>query len=335
MTVEPRLLLEELRALCRGPGVQAPAVDRQVGPAIREVCGIGTADGPEAARTRLRTWVDGIVERFPSDVRLAVTVPLALHEGAQYRFLSERIEWLAEQQDRGTRTMRRRIDAGLLRLVEAALEAAPGPAAPLPVQPGPAAPVPSAGDGWHVTEFEALLRLDGPTPSCTERRTLIADRDGVDRITWSMSLPAATDDSPPGDLDVEVLHGVELIESVRPSPRRFLLHLRLPQALRAGQTHRFSLEVRVPLGQQMRPTYVFWPERPCSRFSLVVRFPTEAPPASVWRVDGAFHRDTDDLVVGPDLLALNGIGEVEVAFADPKPDRGYGIQWRPSPVPAA
>lgn len=328
MTVEPRLLLEEFRALCRGPGVQAPAIDRQVGPAIREVCGLSPDDGPETVRTRLGAWVNGLVEHFPSDVRLAVTVPLALHDQAQYRFLSDRIEWLADQQDRAARTVRRRIDDGLARLVEAALEA-------VPVTSTPVAPVPSTEDGWHVTDFEALLRLDGPTPSCTERRTLMADRDGLDRITWSMSLPAATDDGPPGDLDVEVLHGVELIESVRPSPRRFLLHLRLPRPLRAGQTHRFSLEVRVPLGQQMRPTYMFWPERPCNRFSLVVRFPPEAPPSSVWRVDGAFHRDSDDLAEGPHLLAPNGIGEVEVAFANPKPDRGYGIQWRPGTIPAA
>lgn len=327
MTVEPRLLLEEFRALCRGPGVQAPAIDRQVGPAIREACGISRIDGPEAVRARLGAWVNGLVEHFPADVRLAVTVPLALHEHARYRFLSDRIEWLADQQDRAARTMRRRIDAGLVRLVEAALESAHVASPPL-------GPVLSTDDGWHVTEFEALLRLDGPTPSCTERRTLMADRDGLDRITWSMSLPAATDDGPPGDLDVEVLHGVQLIESVRPSPRRFLLHLRLPRQLRAGQTHRFSLEVRVPLGQQMRPSYMFWPERPCRRFSLVVRFPTERPPSSVWRVDEAFHRDSDDLAVGPNLLAPNGIGEVEVAFANPRPDRGYGIQWRPGTAPA-
>ena len=245
-----------------------------------------------------------------------MTAPLALHEDAQYRFLSERVEWLAAQQDRGARTIRRRIDAGLMRLVEAALDS-------LPVEP------PSATGSWHVTEFEALLRLDGPTPSCTERRTIVAERDGIERITWSITIPAVAEEGPPGDLDVEVLRGVELIATERPSPRRFLLHLRLPRPLRAGESHQFSLEVRVPRGQQMRPTYVFWPERPCERFSLVVRFPQEDPPAAVWRVDGAFHRDIDDLGQGQDLLPVNGIGEVEISFRNPRPDRGYGVQWRP------
>ncbi|MBB5959574.1 hypothetical protein FHS29_006195 [Saccharothrix tamanrassetensis] len=318
MTVQPDLLLSELRALCRGPGMQAPAIDRQVGPALQEVCGITGADGAETVRNKIRAWVDGIVERFPLDLRLTVTAPLALHEGAQYRFLNERVDWLAAQQERGARTMRRRIDEGLIRLVEAALDATP--------QPAPR----SREDGWRVSDFEAVLRLDGTTPSCTERRTLVADCDGIDRITWSISIPAATGDGAPADLDVEVLHGVELLSTERPSPRRFLLHLKLPRTLRAGEAHRFSLHVQVPEGQPMRPTYVFWPERPCDHFNLVVRFPSTALPASVWRVDGAFHRDIDDLAEGRDLVRPNGIGEVEVDFSGLRPDRGYGIQWRPA-----
>ncbi len=330
MTASAKQLTNELRALCRGQGVQAPGIDKLVGPALREVCGIGESDGPEAVRTKVGRWVTGITEHFPTELGLAVLAPLGLHGETQSRFLSDRVGWLAALQNRGPRTVRRRIDVGLARLVEAALEQV------APVEP------PDPENSWHVSEFDALLRLDGPTPTCTERRTIHADRDGVDEVAWSITLPPASDDGVPGDLDVQVLHGVELISSERPAPRRFLLRLRLPRPLLAGQTHQFSLEVRVPRGQSMRPTYVFWPERACDRFRLVVRFPTDDPPAALWRVDGAFHRDIDDLAEGSDLLTVNGIGEVDVSFPNPRPDRGYGVQWRPrtpdwpgAPVPRA
>ncbi|MCS7477484.1 hypothetical protein ACFFQW_47310 [Umezawaea endophytica] len=317
MTATSTSLMNELRALCRGQGVQAPGIDRQVGPALREVCGIVPSDGPEMIRVKLGRWVTDIVDQFPTELRLAVLAPLGLHEEAQSRFLNDRVDWLAKLQDRGHRTIRRRVEAGLTRLVEAALER---------VVPAEA---PDPENGWRLVEFDALLRLDGETPTCTERRTIRAERDGVDEVVWSISLPPASESGVPGDLDVQVLHGVELISAERPSPRRFLMRLRLPRALRAGQTHQYSLEVRVPRGQPMRPTYVFWPERGCDLFRLVARFPLDDPPAALWRVDGAFHRDLDDQAEGGDLLEVNGIGEVEVSFPHPRPAHGYGIQWRP------
>lgn len=317
MSVSPVQLTNELQALCRGQGAQAPGIDRQIGPALRQVCGIDGDDDPETVRTKFRAWVDGIVEGFPTDLRLMVVAPLALHEEAQHRFLADRIEWLAARQDRGPRTIRRRINVGLARLVEAALSRDRTPARPE-----------GGDDPYHVAEFDALLRLDGVTPTCLERRTVVADRDGVDEVTWSISLPPATGDGLPGDLDVQVVQGVELARMRRPSPRRFMLTLRLPHPLGAGERHQFALEVRVPVGQPMRPTYVFWPERRCERFRLVVRFPRDGGPADVWRVDGAFHRDADDLTPGDDRLAVNEIGEVEVDFPHPREGRGYGVQWR-------
>ena len=322
-------LLSELRALCRGRGVQTPGLDRQVGPALREACGIAESDGADGVREKIRAWVSALVDGFPDDLRLAVTTPLALHDEAQHPFLSHRIQWLADKTCRDSRTTRRRIDEGLARLVEAAaLERLPRTPRPLAVD-----------DGWHTSEFEALLRLDGASPTCTERRTIRADRDGVDRITWSMTLPAASPDGGLGNLDVRILQGVELISSERRSPRRFVQHLRLPRTLTAGETHQFSLEVGIPSGQPMRPTYTFWPERACERFRLAIRFSRAEPPASVWRTDGAYPGDTDDMVENEDLLAVNGIGEVEVSFENLEEHRGYGVQWRPggqdlsAPVP--
>jgi hypothetical protein len=131
-------LLNELRALCRGQGVRAPDIDRQVGPALREVCGIDLSDGPEAVRAKLSHWVTGIVNQFSPELRLAVLVPLGLQENAWARFLSDRVDWLSQILNQSPRTTRRRIETGLTQLVEAATDSADAP---------------GLENGWRLAKF--------------------------------------------------------------------------------------------------------------------------------------------------------------------------------------
>jgi hypothetical protein len=312
MTVSEKLMAE-LKGLRRGRGLHAPNLERVVGPMLRKLCDIDEGAGAETVRDRVRSWVLETTEHFPDDLRIVTTTSLGINPEVQHVFLAERVAWLAQRLDRDARTVRRRMDAGLTRLVEAAVA--------VEVQEI------EYGEPWRLQHFSALLRLDGPTPVCTERRTIVATREGVDQIPWSISLPKAGDD--PVGLDVQVLQGAVLARMERPSPRRFQLQLRLPHTLRAGQTHSFSLDVCVPLGQQIPPTYVFWPERPCDRFDLVVRFHPDRLPQLVWRVADVFHRDADELEPGPDLLRVDCIGEVSASFLRPRPGRGHGIQWKP------
>lgn len=312
MTVSVELMAE-LKGLRRGRGLHAPNLERLVGPVLRKVCGIDEDAGAETVRERVRNWVHEATEQFPEDLRIVTTTSLGMNPEVQHVFLAQRVEWLARLLDRDVRTVRRRMDAGLTRLVEAAV--------------GVEAQDVDHGDPWRLQRFSALLRLDGPTPVCTERRTIVATRDGVDQILWSMSLPKAGDD--PVGLDVKVLQGAVLARMERPSSRRFQLLLRLPNALRAGQAHSFSLDVCVPLGQPMPPTFVFWPERPCDRFDLVVRFHPDRLPRLVWRVSDVFHRDADELEPGSDKLAIDYVGEVAASFVRLRPGRGHGIQWKP------
>lgn len=314
MTVSADQLMEDLKRLRRGRGLHAPNLDQLVGPALRELCGIAAGSGAEVARERIRGWVTEATRSFPEDLRIVTTTALGMNPDAQHPFLTDRIAWLGGRLDRDMRTIRRRVDVGLIRLVETAVSAT------APAQP--------SDDGFRVQRFSALLRLDGPTPVCTEQRTIIATRDGIQLIPWSISVPRASEDLPTS-IDVQVLQGAVLTRTERPSRRRFLLHLRLPAALRSGQTHMFSLDVRVPYGQPMRPTYVFWPERRCERFDLTVRFDSEHPPKRVWRVRDVFHRDADEIEPGSDLLTPDAIGEVAVSFVEPRIGRGYGIQWLP------
>ncbi|WP_216209862.1 hypothetical protein [Amycolatopsis aidingensis] len=316
MTLSSNQLMDEFKLLRRGRGLHAPGLDRVVGPALRELCGISKDDGAEMIRERIRSWVLGKIESFPEDLRTATATSLGLNNEAQQPFLGDRVRWLARGASRDVRTIRRRMDTGLTRLVEAAGRQ----------------PVPDHGGErdhtWHVRHFSAVLRMDGPTPVCTERREIVAAKDGIEWIPWSISIPRGPEGRP-ADLDVRVVHGAVLASTERPSARRFLMGLQLPERLQAGQTHTFSLEVRIPQGQAMRPTYVFWPERRCERFDLVIRFGLERIPEAVWRLSDVFHRDADEGEPGADQLTVNGVGEVAASFTEPRPGRGYGIQWRP------
>ncbi len=314
-TSGPDALFNELRQLSRGRGVHALHIDRHVGPTLLQLCDLTTLDGPETVRRKVGDWVHAKTQQLPHHLRLAVTTPLGLNPDAQFRFLQQRINWLAAEQDRSPGTCRRRIDEAMTRLVEVALTPATGPGT---------TPV-TREHTWHVRDFEAILSLDGDTPRCTESRTIVADRDGLDRIMWSLTL-ARHEDGASAKVDISVLHGAQLLSKEWPSPRRIMMHLGLPRRLKAGELHELVLQISLPHDQPMSPRYVFWPERRCERFRLVTRF-GEAVPSAVWRVDHVFHRDADEIDTGRDYLPANELGEVHVAFADLQAGHGYGIRW--------
>ncbi|WP_285743221.1 hypothetical protein [Lentzea sp. NBRC 105346] len=203
MAVSSKLLIGELKALRRGRGVHTPGLDRHVGPALREACGISDCDGAEVVREKLGAWVADLVRTLPDDLRLAVTTPLGLNPDAQHVFLAHRVEWLASRLQRDSRTVRRRIDDGLTRLVEAALH-----------------PAQQAQEDWYVARIQVLLRLDAPSPVRVEQWTVIALRDGVDQIP----LPCSA--------NFEVVYGAV------PDGRA----LRFPRPLRTGETHEFCVQ---------------------------------------------------------------------------------------------
>lgn len=316
-TSGPDALFDELRRLSRGRGLHMLNVHRNVGPALRQLCDLTDLDGPETVRRKITEWVQAATLPLPDHLRVAVTTPLGLNPEAPFRFLQQRIDWLAAEQNRSPVTSRRRIDEAMTRLVEAALT---------PTARHNAISV-SREHTWHVREFEAILSLDGDTPRCTESRTIVADRDGLERITWSITIARPEGGDTPADLEVTPLHGVQLLSKERPSPRRILMHLGLPRRLKAGDLHDFVLQVTVPHGQPMSPQYVYWPERRCERFRLVTRFGEHAVPSAVWRVDHVFHRDADEINSGRDYVPADRFGEVQATFAELHAGHGYGLYW--------
>jgi hypothetical protein len=309
----------ELKVLRRGRGLFAPKLAEQVGPRLRQLCGIGGTETSAEIRERLTDRLRILVDGLPKDLQQAVNVALALHPDTQQQFLQDRIEFLAGLQARDVRTIRRRMDEGFHLLAEKAHQ--------------PAAPVHrDSGLGWRIGRLESVLRMDKKSPECFTRRVIVAERNGLDRIQDMITLPPRDDLLPADqyDLHAELYFGATLLGVDRTSTNRFAYELGLPEPLTVGQRHEYGIVMRVPDDQPMRDHYVFFPDRECDEFVLRIRFAPERLPALIWRMSDVFHREVDDDQPTEPLLSVDGAGEVNLTFQNLRPGRGYGAQWRPA-----
>jgi hypothetical protein len=318
MAVPSGQLLGELKKLTRGRGIHTADIGDRIGPALKALAEISDQDASAVIQRKLAVRLRSLAEMLPEELGLAVMAALALHPEARQAFLQGRIDWLAAQIGRESRTARRRVEEGMTRLAESALY----------LVDSPRGEVDPADQGWYVESFQALLRLDSETPEAMEQRRIVAERDGVDKILIMLALPGdRADRDISRDMIAEVLYGGRLVEETRPSQSLFRFVLRLPRTLRVGEQHEYGLIFRIPPGQPMRSHYVFTPTRRCDSFDLRVRFKLERSPKQVWRIAGAVHRQIDDSTPSDHILLPDTAGEVRVQFRDLRPGLGYGVQW--------
>ncbi len=307
---DAELLTEELKAARRGRGLHHPAIESRIGPGLRAACGIDPGDPASAVRAKAIDRMRRAAEALPAEVATTALAALGVdpqvHELAR---LQDRVTWLADRLQRDVRTARRRMDEACARLADVLSTAS---------RPGAGA----RGPGWHVQDFDAVVLLDDP-PLTFERRLIVADRDGLDRIVLGWSLPV---DSGRG-IDVRVLYGGVLAHRQQQTATRIELVLELPRTLRLGERHEYSVLTYMPPERQLKKHYAYTPYTPCDSFDLRLRFGQDRIPSRVWRVSEAFHRDLDERLVDGEPLTVDGAGEVRVRFADLVPGYGYGLQW--------
>jgi hypothetical protein len=247
-----------------------------------------------------------------------VTIALALHPDTQHQFLQERVQFLADQGKRDVRTIRRRMDEGFELLAEMATK----PSGPKSGR---------AGLGWYIDRMEAILRMDKATPEYFERRRITAEWDGLDVIQAAITVPRHSLD--PGELPkltTELHFGATMVGAHQHGQQRFDYDLRLPRPLAIGEKHEYGLIHGIPNSQQMRTHFVFFPDRRCEEFDLRIRFDPDNVPRLIWRVADVFHRDIDENRPTNDILAVDGVGEINLSFRDLLPGHGYGAQWQPA-----
>jgi hypothetical protein len=316
VSITTDVLLDELKGLRRGRAVYAPDISERVGDRLREVCGIDRSDPPGVIREKLTSRLGDLAGTLPDELRVATAAALAIHPKARHLLLQDRLRWLAEQMSRDGRTARRRVDEGFARLAEAAA----GPRRTTRMLPD------GSGPGWYVARFEAVLRMDLEVPVTHERRTVVAEWDGVVEIGLGLTLPREHGDFSDPELLVDVDFGGTLVRRHRAADDVFHWILALPEPLRAGETHEYGVTFSLPPGRPMRPHYVFTPARRCDEFDLRVRY-GESAPSVIRRVEDCFHRELDG-PIGPGLpLAPDSAGEVRATFSDLVVGFGYGIRW--------
>jgi hypothetical protein len=325
MSLDREELTSELRSLRKGRGLMEHQLRRRVGRQLTYLCAIADPTDTALIRERVSSTVENLAQDLPPDLRLAVAAALAIAPGVQHRFLTERVDWLADQLSCDDRTARRRIDHGFDLLVESAMRHQS-----LRREQPPA----GALGRWHLTEFHAVLRLDAKTPELTEHRTMVADEDGLDEVAVSFSLPrSAGDVSTEHGVKASIPYGGQITYTERLAEGHYRFGVRLSRTLNTGDAHRYAIQFQLPAGQVMSPHYAVVPLRTCPACDMVVRFDPDSLPRSVWLLDGVAPRVIDsNEPVGP-LLDLDR-GEIALRFERLAPGLGYGLAWHPAPSDA-
>jgi hypothetical protein len=304
---------KELCQLRRGRGVMAGDLPGRLGPTLCDMAGIEPGGNAEDIRKRLIWFLDDLAAGLPEDLRTAFAAALALREDVRFRFLDERMEWLADWLKRDVRTARRRADEAI-GLVDATASSS----------------VREAGnyEAWHLARLRALLLLDGAELLAFEERTLVAERDDLAEIRVATSIPA-----PRGTLaqehgaELKVLYGGSLTGRTWLTATYLRYTIRLPQPLRRGQSHEFGISITTPHSQSFNPRYAFQPLRRCDEFDLRIRFGTAAQGHSVWRIDGLPRGMVEDFA-DPDALSHPDMtGDIHMRYQHLKLGMVYGARW--------
>lgn len=306
-----------LKVLRRGRGLAEVGLGRDPGPLLRDYCRVEESDLPAEVQRKLADWMRSASELWPRDVRDAFLVAYGLHEDAQQRFLTDRMEWAAVNLvGRDPRTLERWV-VEAIRLLARSIEGGSGSENGVD---GAVAAV------WRTSELRVCLSLDLPVPEAFETRRIVAESAVVTELDLAISVPAGSDGVLRDDargFELDVFYGGRLAGLAMESSDRYGLRLRLSKPLRAGESHEYGLRYRAEMAH---PHYVCVPRYPCDSFELRVRFGANRP-EYVRRLDGAFQNDsTDPTAIGSEVL-LDACGELCVGFSDLKPGFAYGVKW--------
>ncbi|RKT54077.1 hypothetical protein [Saccharothrix australiensis] len=317
MRSDAQALVDELKALRKGYGVQSGDLSARVGGMVRRVCRITDADPPPAQRAKVIATLTELVADLPDDLAGLAHAAFGLNGTADVRY-EERLTRVADRVRRDPRTIRRRVDDLLERLAEAALYR-------------PAPPPPDAGSPdhpWHTAELTTAVLLDLPVVEVFEERRIVSHRERLTELDHSVTVsepPGAHGSVDPVAVGIDPVRGFLLGPATPVSGNRLAFRIRLPRPLGRGEAHTFSFRLRVPM--KFAPHYVCTPRRPCDRFTLSVRFGVGRAPARIWRLDGEFPLELNDPVVPRAPLSADAAGEATATFTDLRPNLSYGIGW--------
>jgi hypothetical protein len=315
-------LVEELKALRRGHGLEAIDLKAHTGPRLRAAAGITAADAADQVRRKTRTLIEELIGQLPEGLLPALRTAFGLAGGGpeQQRYLA-RVEQFAREQGVDSRTIQRQIDLAIKQMAELAASQAEhreGHAARQPL--------------WRTTRLKVFLSFDLPVPEVFTIRRIMALREGLAELELGMTLTP-----PPGwigegsleGLGVDLLHGGELTGRIMRSSNRVVFRLRLPTPLKRFEQHEYALRVKLSPERGVAPLLVCTPDDECASFELSIRFRRDSPPPRVWRLPGVLPLEVDDVKANRTPITPNVFGEVHETFTDLEPHLSYGVGWEP------
>jgi hypothetical protein len=318
VALDEQALANEFVRLRHGWGLASTGLRARVGAQITELCGIAPGDNDRTIRSKILATLKGLMEGFPYEDRLAAETSLGASLGDQQRLLSDRMLLVAQRLNCSDRTARRRVDRAFTRLIEEALAKSAVDAAEL-----------DPGKGWYVRHLDALVRLDTPTPEFWETRTIVAQRPNLKQIAIRFSLPPRRiGDTSPRDLYADIARGARIRSAERQGEAHFRFVLDLPRPLALHEEHIYTIILRIPAGQQMRPHYALVPFIDFDSLHVCIRFDPSHRPVGVWSFDRMAPRMLDDHDFAGQPMTLDDANEVERAFAALDVGFAYGIAWR-------
>jgi CheY-like chemotaxis protein len=113
----------------------------------------------------------------------------------------------------------------------------------------------------------------------------------------------------------------------RPSREHFRYLVQLPRKFHEGETHEYTVRLRLPAGQPMAPHYVLQPLLPVKSFGVKVRFDLARLPSSIWRLNGVPPRMIDVDHDERELLRADRFGELQLEFRNLRQGFAYGLSW--------
>jgi hypothetical protein len=323
MPIDSEALADELRRLRKNRAMLNPKLSGVIGPQTRHAFGVEESDNVAVIRRKATARIDRLLPDDAQErLRTAALAALALLPQTDQRNLTDREIWLAEQLNCDKRTARRRVTTAFSRLVDSLVE--DDYASHLPERP--------RDDGFMVRLFRATMRLDTQPPELYEQRTILVTADRLDAIICRLTVPRTTPTVARNNVGVRALAGGRITGSNRRSAEHFEFTLEPPHPLQRGDVHEYCLVFTIPIGQPMRPHYVFQPLVPCERFELTVRFDPTRLPTSIWWVDGVAPRLLDADPPDADDLRPDRDGALHRTFTGPRQGMAYGVRWWPPPA---
>ena len=174
--------------------------------------------------------------------------------------------------------------------------------------------------GFITTSTHCRLDLRDDSPTVLMNRTVMALRDGFNALDEHLFLPLLRDP----ELRYYALEGCRLA-GLQENGGSWTVQLRLPRCLNVGESHTFSVSVRLPDHDRLEPVFGFAPVTSMHAARIELHFEARLP-SLVERIDRAWPAQMMSPTASGHPVEVMGNRAV-ANFRNMQPGWSYGIRW--------